>query len=401
VQSKVEEVLRGKNAVALPLPAGQWTAYYEQFDAPQANMVGLYRNIVLKHTAISEGVGQCNRRGPRLTQSFGPLGLRRRHVLESASFLREQPVNQAERPNEPGPSDNALELVQQYQEAVQAGRMEDAEAAAWNLLAMMGQQAATRPDPEMLLLTEASNHEAAADWQGAEVAYRKVLARAVATGEVTSQYRAYVGLSGLFQLVGDHTTAIEQAHSATAAARQAGLPILVAMALEQQAACALRLNQLSDASLAVEEALRCMADEKIYDVQRGRCLILRAECNLKLGSNAAAASDLDAAWQLLEVQSAMQWAAGVHSALARWWSAKAGLQARQGDWNGAIQAWNNAVTCRRYVAGLPHATGPYAQNALAETLAASGQALVAAGNREAAERLLAESYAIRQRIGVL
>jgi tetratricopeptide (TPR) repeat protein len=228
-------------------------------------------------------------------------------------------VNQAERPNEPGPSVSAREFVQQYQAAVQAGRMEDAEAAAWNLVALMGQQAATQPDPEMLLLTEASNHEAAADWPGAEVAYRKVLERAIATGDVTSQYRAYAGLSGLFQLVGAHTTAIEQAHSATAAARQADLPILLAMALERQAACALRLNQLSEALSAVEEALRCMVDEKVYDVQRGRCLILRAECNLKLGSTAAAESDLNVAWQLLEAPSAMRWAAGVHSALARWW----------------------------------------------------------------------------------
>jgi hypothetical protein len=57
VQSKVKEVLRARNAVALRLPAGRWTAYYEQFDGPQANMVGLYRNIVLKHTPVNNGVG--------------------------------------------------------------------------------------------------------------------------------------------------------------------------------------------------------------------------------------------------------------------------------------------------------------------------------------------------------
>ena len=56
VQRKVKEVLGDKNAVALWLPAGRWRAYYEQFDAPQANMVGLYRNIVLKHTAVNNGV---------------------------------------------------------------------------------------------------------------------------------------------------------------------------------------------------------------------------------------------------------------------------------------------------------------------------------------------------------
>jgi hypothetical protein len=54
VQSKVKEVLGENNAVALRLPAGRWTAFYEQFDAREANMVGLYRNIVLKHSAIEK-----------------------------------------------------------------------------------------------------------------------------------------------------------------------------------------------------------------------------------------------------------------------------------------------------------------------------------------------------------
>jgi hypothetical protein len=50
VRSQVKEALKEENAVALPLPAGRWTAYYEQFEAPQRNMREHYRNIVLKHT---------------------------------------------------------------------------------------------------------------------------------------------------------------------------------------------------------------------------------------------------------------------------------------------------------------------------------------------------------------
>jgi hypothetical protein len=50
IRAKVRELLDENNAVALRLPAGKWTAYYEQFKAPQKNMMGLYRNIVLKHT---------------------------------------------------------------------------------------------------------------------------------------------------------------------------------------------------------------------------------------------------------------------------------------------------------------------------------------------------------------
>ena len=59
VRRKVNEVLRHNNALLLRLPAGRWTAYYAQFDAPRANMVGLYRNIVLKHTTIRGGASQA------------------------------------------------------------------------------------------------------------------------------------------------------------------------------------------------------------------------------------------------------------------------------------------------------------------------------------------------------
>ncbi len=50
----VRESLRVGDAVSLPLPEGRWTAYYEQFEAPEANEVGLYRNIVLKRSSIKE-----------------------------------------------------------------------------------------------------------------------------------------------------------------------------------------------------------------------------------------------------------------------------------------------------------------------------------------------------------
>ncbi|HMQ05051.1 MAG TPA: hypothetical protein PKD26_14115 [Pyrinomonadaceae bacterium] len=58
VQSQVKEVLGENNAFALGLPPGHWTAFYEQFEAPQANMLGLYRNVVLKHSPSSRPEGE-------------------------------------------------------------------------------------------------------------------------------------------------------------------------------------------------------------------------------------------------------------------------------------------------------------------------------------------------------
>jgi hypothetical protein len=64
---KVKEALELNNAVALRLPAGRWRAFYEQFEAPQANMVGLYRDIVLRHTPTGPGTAAPKGRKTRLT----------------------------------------------------------------------------------------------------------------------------------------------------------------------------------------------------------------------------------------------------------------------------------------------------------------------------------------------
>ena len=96
----------------------------------------------------------------------------------------------------------------------------------------------------------------------------------------------------------------------------------------------------------------------------------------------------------------MALAAGVHSAVARWWSVNARLQAEMGDWTEAARAWTKAVAARRHVAELPQVMGPYTQNALAETLSDQGQASLSAGLLRESEEALAESRAIRERIGV-
>lgn len=251
-----------------------------------------------------------------------------------------------------------------------------------------------------LLQLEAHRCEEVADWEGAEVAYRKVLDWAVAAGELATQYKAYSDLSRLYLLVDKVVAALEQARLATEAAGRTDLQSLLAASLELQAECALRLSLAPEARTAVDDALRSMGTERMYDFLRGRCLILRAECRFGSGDIHSAESDLEAARQYLEAQSAMKLAAGAHSAVARWWSMKARLQSGQGDWSGATQAWIKAVASRRRVAELPQAMGVYARNALAETLWAHGQALLAAGYPNEAEESLKESRAIREQIGL-
>lgn len=46
----IDKCLRDGDAVLLSLMPGNWHLMFEQFDPPQANMVALYRNIVLQRT---------------------------------------------------------------------------------------------------------------------------------------------------------------------------------------------------------------------------------------------------------------------------------------------------------------------------------------------------------------
>jgi hypothetical protein len=49
VKKSVEQLVHERNGAVIDLPAGKWVFYYEQFPAPAENVVGLYRNIVVRH----------------------------------------------------------------------------------------------------------------------------------------------------------------------------------------------------------------------------------------------------------------------------------------------------------------------------------------------------------------
>jgi hypothetical protein len=48
LQRQIEEVVQKRNGALLRLPEGKYSFFYEQFDPPKPNMVGLYRNIVAR-----------------------------------------------------------------------------------------------------------------------------------------------------------------------------------------------------------------------------------------------------------------------------------------------------------------------------------------------------------------
>ncbi len=92
-----------------------------------------------------------------------------------ANKPRNQNANQSAR-DCPEPLQPVQEQVEAYAAAVETGDTDRADKAALAMLALAGAEAANHPTPELLLAVEAETCESAADWAGAEAAYRKLLA---------------------------------------------------------------------------------------------------------------------------------------------------------------------------------------------------------------------------------
>lgn len=292
------------------------------------------------------------------------------------------------------------ELLQAYHDAMQRGDIEKAEAIGVECLVLASERAATEPSKDLQLKAEAHGYEAVADWQQAESAYRRALELAVTEKSDWAEFKAHHDLSSLHHLVGQEVDALSEAQAAVQAARRTGMVALLTMALESLTLSLLNSGDARSAQSAADESLRACGDDKMYDLQRARALVLRARCAVELNDTGAAEADLDVAWKILAPQPRAAMFAGVWSGLAGWWGATARLRTMQREYRGAVDAWRKAVELRRHVSQLPQLAGPYKFNSLAETLHRYGLALLAANEVDAAAQAFVESRAIQHSIGL-
>ncbi len=295
--------------------------------------------------------------------------------------------------------DELENLLAAYQQAQEYGDVQKAESIAIQCLLFTQEAAEKEPNEHLRLLAEASEHENAARWEEAESAYRSALALAEVEGNPGRVFTAHDDLRALFAMRGMPDKALTEARAAVEAARKVMKPVL-AMALRGLCRCYLALGDLDAASATADELVEITPAERIYDVQRARALLLRAQCRLVRGSLTEVQADLDIAWQILAPQAKASMFAGVQSALAEWWELTAEINTQKKDAEGAARAMEEAVVFRRTVSQLPQLAGPYKYHALAKTLMCYGTALLAANRAAAANDAFEESQAIQRRIGV-
>jgi tetratricopeptide (TPR) repeat protein len=296
--------------------------------------------------------------------------------------------------------DALLRALEAFQQGVEANNTEQVEAAALVAMAAAAAEAEKNPTPELELKQEAGECEAHGDWAGAEACYRKVLALEQATGNGGAIFKAHYDLSRLFLLIGDLDKADAGARAATAAARLAKVFPVLAMALENQAICALRRSDHAGALEAASEAVAAVEPGRIHDGSRAGALVTRARCRMASGDLPGAESDLAACKPILLDREVSPIFAGLHSRAAGWWEVTAESRTRNGDLRGACEAWAEAVNRRRHVASLGQVSGPYTLAALARTLRRLGEAFDAAGKPEDGKTTQAEALRIWCELGL-
>jgi len=115
------------------------------------------------------------------------------------------------------------ERIEKCATAVAQRRFEDADTAAIDLFAAATEADEQNASPDWRLTVEAAQCEERGDWQGAERAYRQILA--LPDSDAFREYRAHEDLCKLFRVVGRDNDAWEHAQLATAAAQRTGIPL--------------------------------------------------------------------------------------------------------------------------------------------------------------------------------
>ncbi len=282
------------------------------------------------------------------------------------------------------------QAIASYAQAVEAGKAEEAQAAALEALALAADKAERHPTPGSVLGEEAAECKRKRDWVGAEAAYRKLLLLEEVTGTHALRAKAQMDLSGLLRLMGRLEEASQIAALATAAARQADMFPLLVTTLENEISCALARREPRTALAAAIEMVQVIEPRKLYDSMRARALTAYARCLVATGEVAEAESRLAASWELLQgPDTGLNLFAPIF-ALANWWEVKSQVLEQRGNIEKAREALARCIDYRR------RNDGPHAVFRLIRALERSAELSQRAGDLAQAEQAVAEAKSLRE-----
>jgi tetratricopeptide (TPR) repeat protein len=298
----------------------------------------------------------------------------------------------------PSDKDLFVRAVERFQELIESGRGSDAEETVEEVFALAMRVVEQDESPDWQLVVEASDHEAALNYDGVEAAHLKRLA--LPEGDQDA-WGAHHDLASIYIVLNRHDEAIRHAQQATSAARKFDSPIATAMALSSEGATYLRVGRVSDAERCFVEAIGVLdSNDPAYRQMRAALLTLMANCAVHSGQCDSASEYLETADVLLRPLQPMLFAAGVQSDLANWWATTARLRLLFGEVDDAVAAWQEAILLARHVAELPQCEGLYTRLNVATMLHHYGQSMKKTGKDNAAQEALAESRQIVSDLGL-
>ena len=286
------------------------------------------------------------------------------------------------------------ETIQAWADATNAGKTEEAQNVAMQLLMMVGEDALRNPTPSLLLKQEADDLETKGDWTAAEAVRRKILDLEESSGNFGMIAKAQMDLCLLLRLFGRLDEAGHFASAASLSARRSDVIPLVVMVLECEALCALDQGDSSKALAVASEALQIIEPGKLYDRLRARALTTRARCLIANSDLTGAELHLLLSWKLLPAESNSCMMPGTIQTLANWWEVKSQLEERRENLESACSAITRTIEFRR------QSESPHARFVLTRALARLGEISSVAADLAGAEQARNEAKTIREELHV-
>jgi tetratricopeptide (TPR) repeat protein len=312
----------------------------------------------------------------------------------------DHPANGDNPPSKPFVDEDMMkefqELIKTCTEAQRQGHTEEAEQAAMEAMMLAATRTEVNSGPDAQLYEEATKCEEAGDWEGAEAARRQVLALQEAVGNPSIIAEAHRRLCRLLQFLGKLDEAMESAKKATAAARESDLEALLAMALDNEANCALLKEDVDRALNLIKEALQIIGEDPLAQTLRSTLHVTRARGLVAQHDLTGAEQDLATCRKLLGEKPMFSWAGGISKLLADCWEIDAAVCVAKDDWASAVECGRKAVALRREVAQLPLLQGPGTSLALARSLEICAKNLRKTGHTATAKEQEMEASQIRQ-----
>ncbi len=255
---------------------------------------------------------------------------------------------------EHNPTPEELELVEAMGNPAVARNPEQMEAVAARMMELAMKYAAAHPSPDEALSGEFSSHLEAGEWREALALGERLITSYRGRKDYPQLFRHHQRVSSILLVLGEPAAAREAARAATGWARQdPRIDILVAMALENEAICALAIGNPDEALRLAEEAIALFGPEALAETACAKARVLCARAYVAQGDLTRAEAELADALEPLERRAESAVMSGAQAGLANYYHTKARIHRARGERSQASKWQRFAAGRARIVAVAP------------------------------------------------